>query len=72
MQIKHIQHKQRKIRQIPTELNYYTYLAKQQKKIIKQVAINRLIGIGLLLSWLIAGIYKIISYQLWINTTIGA
>lgn len=70
MQIKHIQHKQRKIKQIPTELNYYCYLQKQQKKIIKQVAINRLLAIGIISIWLISILYKFISYQLWINSTI--
>ena len=64
--------KHTKIKKIPTELNYYWYLHKQQKKIIKQVAINRIICISLIAAWIISGLYKFVSYQMWINSTIGA
>lgn len=66
MQIKHIQHKL-KIRQIPTELNYYHYLHKQQKAIIKQVAINRIINISIILIEFSLILMNFINKQMFFN-----
>lgn len=56
-----------KIRQIPTELNYYHYLHKQQKAIIKQVAINRIINISIILIGFSLILMDFINKQMFFN-----
>lgn len=62
----------RKIKQIPTKYNYINILATQNKRLIRQIAINRLIMAGMILFWIVSELYRHISYQLWLNSTIGA